>query len=175
MRLQRVGADAPLDDVVAIVAADGCVVVEDIAPELVGRAKAELDAYIESTPFGPGNFAGENAKNVEGLAGKSDAAHALIIRETMLAMTDRILLPNCVCYQVNYTGIMHLGPGTKAQQLHRDGDIYPFRHPCPPAIMAVMWAGTDFTAQNGGTALVPGSHLWEHERKPSPTNAFPRK
>jgi ectoine hydroxylase-related dioxygenase (phytanoyl-CoA dioxygenase family) len=28
-----------------------------------------------------------------------------------------------------------------------------------------MWAGTDFTAGNGATRLVPGSHLWEHERK----------
>jgi ectoine hydroxylase-related dioxygenase (phytanoyl-CoA dioxygenase family) len=28
-----------------------------------------------------------------------------------------------------------------------------------------MWAGTEFTAENGSTRLVPGSHLWDHERK----------
>jgi ectoine hydroxylase-related dioxygenase (phytanoyl-CoA dioxygenase family) len=168
MTLQRVGADTPYDEIAAIIAADGCVVVEDLATGLVAQAKAELDDYIEKTPFGPGNFAGEHAKNVEGLVGKSEAAHALMIHDTVMAMADRILLPNCVHYQLNYTGIMHLGPGTKAQDLHRDGNIYPFRHPCPPAIMAVMWAGSEFTAANGGTVVVPGSHLWEHEREAQP-------
>jgi len=173
MTLQRVGADTPYDEIAAIIAADGCVVVEDLATGLVAQAKAELDDYIEKTPFGPGNFAGEHAKNVEGLVGKSEAAHALMIHDTVMAMADRILLPNCVHYQLNYTGIMHLGPGTKAQDLHRDGNIYPFRHPCPPAIMAVMWAGSEFTAANGGTVVVPGSHLWEEERQPSAAEVVP--
>ncbi len=29
-----------------------------------------------------------------------------------------------------------------------------------------MWAVTDFTAENGGTLLVPGSHRWPAERRP---------
>jgi hypothetical protein len=160
-----VGADTSVDTLAELIARDGYVIIERLAPDLVGRAKAELDDWIEASPFGPGNFAGEFAKNVEGLVGKSEAAHELMIHDTIMDLCDRILLPNCVRYQLNYTGIMHLEPGTKAQELHRDGSIYPLRHPHPPTILATMWAGTDFTAENGATRLVPGSHLWDHERK----------
>jgi hypothetical protein len=163
--INRVGAGPPIDELSSLIRRDGYVIVEHMAPDLVADAKAELDDWIGASPFGPGNFAGEFAKNVEGLVGKSDAAHKLMIHDTVMALCDLILLPNCVRYQLNYTGIMHLEPGTTVQELHRDGGIYPFRHPHPPTILATMWAGTDFTAENGATRLVPGSHLWDHDRK----------
>jgi ectoine hydroxylase-related dioxygenase (phytanoyl-CoA dioxygenase family) len=34
----------------------------------------------------------------------------------------------------------------------------------PEFIMSAMWAGTDFTPENGATRLVPGSHQWPEER-----------
>ncbi len=165
MELGRVDAKTPIDAIAEIVATDGCVVIERLASGPVARARDELAAHIEATPFGPGNFHGAFAKNVEGLVGKSGAAHGLIVHDTVLGLCDRLLLPNCVRYQANYTGVMHLEPGARAQELHRDGDIYPFRHPCPTAIVAAMWAGTDFTASNGATVVAPGSHLWEHGRR----------
>ncbi len=36
-----------------------------------------------------------------------------------------------------------------------------------------MWAVTDFTADNGGTLLVPGSHRWSQGRKPQPDELVP--
>ncbi len=166
MKLARLAAGAGLDEIAAILHADGCVAVERLAPETVAAAGRELAPHMAAVPFGAGNFHGACAKNVEGLVGKSAAAHRLILHETVLALADRLLLPHCVRYQLNYTGIMHLEPGAKAQELHRDGDLYPFRHPCPPTILAAMWAASDFTAENGATLLVPGSHLWAHERRP---------
>jgi len=163
--LNRVSPETSADALHEIIEADGCVVVEQAAPALVERARQELSRHLEEAPFGPGNFHGEHAKNVEGLVGKSEAVHALMLHDTVLALCDRVLLPNCVRYQLNYTGIMHLEPGARGQDLHRDGGIYPFRHPCPPVILATMWAGTAFTADNGATRVVPGSHRWEHERK----------
>jgi ectoine hydroxylase-related dioxygenase (phytanoyl-CoA dioxygenase family) len=162
--LKRVSAETSVDALHEIIEADGCVVVEHAAPTLVERARRELARHIDETPFGPGNFHGVFAKNVEGLVGKSEAAHALMIHDTVMALCERVLLPHCIRFQLNYTGIMHLEPGAKRQDLHRDGGIYPFRHPSPPTILATMWAGTDFTADNGATRLVPGSHRWEHER-----------
>lgn len=166
MELARLAAGAELDEIAAVLRADGCVVVEGLALEDVAAAGRELAPHMAAVPFGEGNFHGVCAKNVEGLVGKSAAAHRLMLHPTVLALADRLLLPHCVRYQLNYTGIMHLEPGAKAQELHRDGDLYPFRNPCPPTILAAMWAASDFTGENGATLLVPGSHLWEHERRP---------
>ena len=53
-----------------------------------------------------------------------------------------------------------IGPGEHPQPLHGD-DIVMSRHlqrPHAPMFVTSMWALTDFTAENGGTVYVPGSH-----------------
>jgi len=76
------------------------------------------------------------------------------------------LLPHCVRYRLHYSGVMHIEPGETRQVLHRDIGLYPIASPCPPLTVATMWALTDFTRENGGTRLVPGSHLWSSNRVP---------
>ena len=50
-------------------------------------------------------------------------------------------------------------PCARDQVLHREEDLYPYLPlPRPNLILASMWAMSDFTADNGGTQLVPGSH-----------------
>ena len=87
-----------------------------------------------------------------------------------LAVTrDPILGPNCHHYRVNVGGTLQVWGGGTAQPLHREMDIYrPFleHNPEQPEyIVAMNWAGTDFTLDNGATRLVPGSHRWPQERK----------
>ncbi|MDA0221622.1 MAG: phytanoyl-CoA dioxygenase family protein [Proteobacteria bacterium] len=54
-----------------------------------------------------------------------------------------------------------------AEQLARvKAELDPFLHPSPPTLMPAMWAISDFTAENGGTQVVPGSHLWAYDRAP---------
>ena len=86
----------------------------------------------------------------------------------ILDVTDQVLGPYCARFQINYTGVMYLGPGEQTQILHRDAGLYPIRNPAPPLLLATMWAMTDFSAENGATRLVPGSHLWPDERTPLP-------
>ena len=66
----------------------------------------------------------------------------------------------------NVAALIELLPGEVQQSLHRDGGIYPVRHPAPPLTLAAFWAYTDFTEENGATLVAPGSHLWAHEREP---------
>lgn len=77
-------------------------------------------------------------------------------------------------YQLHVTAAIEIGPGARAQVLHRDED--PFSHfttlPRPNLIVATMWAVNDFTKENGGTLLVPGSHTWSEERRLEPHEIY---
>jgi ectoine hydroxylase-related dioxygenase (phytanoyl-CoA dioxygenase family) len=68
---------------------------------------------------------------------------------------------------------MHLEPGETAQVLHRDAFYYPFRSPGPVTVQNSIWAVSDFTAENGATRIVPGSHLWEEARQPRAAEIVP--
>ena len=42
----------------------------------------------------------------------------------------------------------------------------PLTRPHDPVVVNSMWALTDFTADNGATRLIPGSHRWRADRRP---------
>ena len=82
---------------------------------------------------------------------------------------DHFLGPNAETYHLHVTAAVDIGPGARAQTLHREED--PFTFFPPPRlnlVVASMWAVTDFRADNGATLLVPGSHRWEAERVAEP-------
>ncbi|MBN33636.1 MAG: hypothetical protein CMM46_02450 [Rhodospirillaceae bacterium] len=64
-------------------------------------------------------------------------------------------------------------PSESAQALHRDAFFYPFHNPGPVTQQGSLWAVTDFTAENGATRIVPGSHLWDEERQPQAAEVVP--
>ena len=102
-----------------------------------------------------------------GLLSRVPASRKLALNPLVLGVVEKLLSPYSVRYQLNFDGIMHLMPGETAQPIHRDGELYPFRHPTPTFLVACMWAQSDFDQDNGGTCVVPGSHLWEHDREPA--------
>ena len=75
---------------------------------------------------------------------------------------------NCHHYTAGACSMLEVGAGREAPQyLHRENAIYqPYlgNAGVPEFIVSTMWAGTNFTAQNGATRLVPGSHNWPEER-----------
>ena len=153
--------------VVDAVSRDGYAVVRDaVDPETVAAVSTDLAPFLEDAHKGHEEFFGKLTKRFGALLAKSSAVQSLLVHPTVLAVADHALLPHCVRYHVHYTGVMHLEPGETRQVLHRDTSIYPIANPCPPMTVATMWAVSDFTGQNGGTRLVPGSHLWSNERVP---------
>ena len=159
--------DVPANAVADALLEDGYVIVERLAPDLTNRVLAELSADIAAAPTGHTDFLGDRTKRLGSLLRRSAAAREMAVHPVVMALADIALQPHCARYQLNYSGIMHLLPGANAQELHRDGDLYPFRHPCPPMLMPTMWALTDFTADNGATSVVPGSHRWAEDRDPT--------
>ena len=113
--------DTPHDRLAQSLAEHGYVIVEDAAPELAAWAREELAPHIEAAPFGHTDFLGARTKRVGALFTVSKAAQEMVIHPTVLAMADRLLLPHCARYQLNFSGLMHLEPGAEPQVLHRDG------------------------------------------------------
>ena len=164
--LNIVPPDIAHDAMAASILEHGYIIIEEIAVDLTRRAHEELKPDIDAAPFGHTQFLGQRTKRLGSLFRRSDAARELAIHPLVMALCDRVLSPLCARYQLNFSGVMHLEPGAEAQTLHRDGVLYPIMHPHPPIIMPAVWALTDFTAENGGTQLVPASHLWQHDREP---------
>ncbi|KAF2848798.1 hypothetical protein T440DRAFT_400677 [Plenodomus tracheiphilus IPT5] len=82
--------------------------------------------------------------------------------------------------QLSTTVTFSVGPGTKAQGLHRDDDIYHTQHPAAQShhlgrdtMLCLFVAGKPCTQQNGATRIVPGSHLWDYMQPPPSYEASP--
>jgi ectoine hydroxylase-related dioxygenase (phytanoyl-CoA dioxygenase family) len=67
-------------------------------------------------------------------------------------------LPN---YLLSTMQSIRLHPGEAAQSWHTDDPFYLTPRPHPRTLgVTVIWAIEDFTADNGATEVIPGSHRW---------------
>jgi ectoine hydroxylase-related dioxygenase (phytanoyl-CoA dioxygenase family) len=69
------------------------------------------------------------------------------------------------------TTSMHLSPGETSQLLHADDGMISLPRPHLATMVTTLWALTEFRPENGGTLLVPGSHLEAEMPRPGETHA----
>lgn len=140
--------------------------IRELAPHLEA---ADPDANVNQAYSVDGvvsDFYPGKTKRITALVARSETYRTFVTHPLMIAACDAILKPNCTNYQVHATAALKIGPGAREQVLHREEDPYQFfKVPRPRMILASMWAMTDFTEANGGTLIVPGSHLWPADRK----------
>lgn len=151
----------------------GCLVVHGMASaDQVDAVRTELAGHVESAKAAeddPDDFYPGLTHRVVALMHRSPTMRELMLHPTIEALGDLHLLPNCNKWQLNVTAALEVGPGARDQILHREENLFPFFPlPRPNLILATMWAMSDFTADNGGTQLVPGSHTWGEGREAEP-------
>jgi len=155
----------------------GCVVVTDVATQLQrDTLRAELADVMAATPLmttdDQDDFYPGRTRRVTSLVASSQTAREFVMHLTPKIVCDHFLLPNCTPggrYQLHASAAVEIGPGARKQILHREEDTIPFfAIPRPNLVVATMWAISNFTADNGGTLLVPGSHKWEADRRAEP-------
>ncbi len=160
----------------------GCLIVTEVTSaeqraalrgELAGAmTRTRVDTEDDGSSFYPGH-----TRRVISLVAQSETARDFVLHPVAKTVCDHFLLPNCSPggrYQLHVGAAVEVGPGARQQSLHREEDTFPFfATPRPNLVVATMWAISDFTAENGGTLLVPGSHKWGPERTPLPGEVFP--
>jgi hypothetical protein len=128
-------------------------------PVLLDMADAIL---LPQAPMGP-------SKLTEGLPEATSSDSFEEIYDRLWQPRDPIRGPNCHHYRMNASAATQVYAGRSTQPLHREMDTFrPFIEQSadePECILASNWALSDFTADNGATLLVPGSHLWPEDRE----------
>jgi len=163
MTVEHLPATATPQQVRALLARDGCAILDRVAtPETMKRVREELLPYLESVRTGPDEFAGKHTRRIGGLIARSSTARELIQDPSVLGSV-REVLSHSKNFQLHLTQVIAIGPGETAQAIHRDQwafDFFPF--PRGYEVQCnTLWAMTDFTETNGATRVIPGSHLLE--------------
>lgn len=171
--LQTLDAHADSARILEVLANDGaCILKGAINDDLIETITREVAPYVENTRFGADDFSGRNTRRTGALVARSPACRDVVMDPRILAAARAFLAPYTEKIILHLTQTIYIGPGEGAQMFHRDrlawgGHI-------PPSIepqFNTIWALTDFTADNGATRVVPGSHLWDHGRKAAPEEA----
>jgi ectoine hydroxylase-related dioxygenase (phytanoyl-CoA dioxygenase family) len=160
MSLEYFQSAAEDQSVIAALERDGaCVVLNQIPDEIIDAVNADFRAPFDDLGrFDETEFNGYKTLRISGVLGISLAAAKLVEHPRVLAAADAVLLPNCANYRIGSLTGIEIWPGEGDQVLHLDDTIYPLRLPDTQLQISAMWALNDFTAENGATRVVPGSH-----------------
>jgi ectoine hydroxylase-related dioxygenase (phytanoyl-CoA dioxygenase family) len=170
--IQRLDERASTVDALTALARDGVVVLERALPvEVLARADDELAPWlsrpVEESPVSRNAFTGMSTLRTSALIAKSRACGELAMAPRVLELVDGVLGPQCARFQLSFTQAIAIGPGERPQALHRDTSMYPLKRPGPEVFVNAIWALSDFTADNGATRFLVGSHGWPEGRRPS--------
>lgn len=177
--LQQLGRGDGADAICTALEADGAVIVRDfLSPATLEQFKADIERHVAGQRVGSRSdsevfrrFWGANTKRFTRLAHRSRAFVDILTDPLYLAVADRVLLPHASDYWMNTGQMIMIGPGEKAQWLHRDAENWPTM--CRPdgfeVTLSCLFAISEFTAEVGATRVVPGSHRWDdYTRKATP-------
>ena len=160
-----------LPEILAVLAQDGGVIVHNmLSTQVVANLLSELAPQSETSQVGPksdnknvNHFWGQQTKRFTRLAQRSQTfADEVLVHPILTGVADELLKPYCASYWMNTGQMMIVMPGGAPQYMHRDSDDWPAMcsPTAPPCQISCMFALSDFTAENGATRVVPGSHLW---------------
>ncbi len=163
MPIEHLAPSAAPERVVEALARDGCCIVDRMVdPGLLARLCAELEPWLAATPCGRDGFSGRRTRRTGGLIARSRTACELVQHPLVLGAVKG-LLEGATNFQIHLTQVIAIDPGEPAQAIHRDQwafDFFPF--PRGYEVQCnTLWAITEFTARNGTTRVIPGSHRLE--------------
>ncbi|HEY1709853.1 MAG TPA: phytanoyl-CoA dioxygenase family protein [Rhizomicrobium sp.] len=186
--LTTLSSDAVVNDVISVLELDGGVIVENfLGDETLDGLRRDLLPLLERQSVGRDGFAGFKTRRLSALFAHTRHCAAIATHPLYLKPAEHFLckprevwvgderMSLAADIRIGVTQAIQLAPGQGAQPLHRDDTAFMWKHPTGgrEGRLQIICAVSDFTAENGGTLVIPGSHLWDDERKPEMSEAVP--
>lgn len=158
--VRHLPADTAIVDIAAVVRSDGAVIIDEVVgSEVIDQTLEELRPFIDATPYSGDDFGGRQTKRTGSLIARSSTSRSLVMDPLIRGVVHEIL-GHATNHQLHLTQVISIEPGQPPQPVHRDQwafDFFPF--PGDYEVQCnTIWAGTDFTEENGATRVVVGSN-----------------
>ena len=136
-----------------------CIIERAADPDRIAAMNRTLGPRFERTPFCVGDFHGHRTKRFHRLLERLPGSEDLVLDPQVMDAVRATLGSWCDFPEINLAQGLEVHPGAPAQIPHADQSMWPW---APKAVMElcvnVFWPLVDFTAENGGTRIWPGSH-----------------
>jgi ectoine hydroxylase-related dioxygenase (phytanoyl-CoA dioxygenase family) len=143
------------DEIAGQLQQDGYAVIPGLmSQQALATARAELSVLLDAAGWGSG-FDGTRTKRVWAPLAVTRSMDEAALAPVVLDAVEQAIGPGA---QFSTTCAIQLHPGQQAQVLHYDQGVYPLPRD-RDVMITTLWALDDFTAANGATRIVPGSHL----------------
>jgi ectoine hydroxylase-related dioxygenase (phytanoyl-CoA dioxygenase family) len=139
----------------------GYTLIEDfLSPAILRRVDERLEE-LRGRYQGRNDFEGESTERIYTLVSRGKVFQDIVEDDRILALLDALFLPN---YLLTANQAICIAPGETAQPWHTDDSFYTVSRPRPMISLSTIVAVDAFTAGNGGTEIIPGSHVWDDEQ-----------
>lgn len=139
----------------------GYSIIEDFISPATLRAVREGLAPFLNTHKGRNNFEGYQTERVYTLVARGKIFEDLAEDPRVLALCEQFLKPG---YLLTASQAINIRPGETPQPIHSDDAFYTVPRPRPAISLSTIVAVDAFTADNGGTEIIPGSHTWSDQQ-----------
>jgi len=138
----------------------GYSIIEDfLSPEKLRAVREGLAPFLNSYS-GRNNFEGYKTERVYTLVARGKIFEDITEDARILALCARFLKPG---FLLTASQAICIRPGETPQPIHTDDAFYMLPRPRPAIGFSTIVAVDAFTAENGGTEIIPGSHAWSDE------------
>jgi hypothetical protein len=163
------GTQQPMDEALrqrclADLDRDGFTIIEDVFDAVtVQRVRSAVEPLFVHDG-GRNDFEGYRTRRLYSPLDETEVLDQMVEHPVALGLLDELFEPN---YLLSQLQVIDIAPHETAQPLHPDDAFYPWPRPRPALGAATIIAIDDFTADNGATVVIPGSHRWD-DHLPTP-------